>query len=178
MSIPTNACRDCVAWRPLGDPASPPVGWRAGRWRGPHVSSMTPVTMQKKRRVFLVDDHPLVVEWLGNLIGQQSDLVVCGQAGTKSQALERVPKASPGVVIVDISLELDSGIQLIRELKGNLPSLIVLVLSMHDELLYGERALRAGAAGYVMKREATRKILEAIRCVLTGKIYLSPELTS
>lgn len=125
-----------------------------------------------------MDDHPLVREWLANLINQQADLEVCGSAGKRAQALKSIGQASAEMAIVDISLEGDSGIELIKELKTAYPRLAVLVLSMHDELTYAERALRAGAGGYVMKREATKKVLEAIRCVLGGRRYISHKLTA
>ncbi len=127
----------------------------------------------QKRTVFLVDDHPLVREWLTNLINQQSDLVVCGEAESAPQALQGIDQARPDVAIVDISLKDSSGIELIKSLKQSHPTVSVLVLSMHDESLYAERALRAGAKGYIMKRETTRRVIEAIRRVLEGKLYVS-----
>jgi DNA-binding NarL/FixJ family response regulator len=133
---------------------------------------------KEKHRIFLVDDHPLVREWLGNLINQQPDLAVSGQASKSAQALKMVATNPPEIAVRDISLEGNSGIELIKELKAAAPGVAVLVLSMHDELIYAERALRAGAAGYVMKREATKKVLEAIRWVLEGKRYLSEKLAA
>lgn len=126
-----------------------------------------------RRRVFLVDDHPLVREWLTNLINQQADLVVCGDAESAPAALEGVAKTKPEIAIVDISLENSSGLELIKSLKELQPEVGVVVFSMHDELLYAERALRAGAKGYIMKRETTRNVIEAIRRVLQGKLYIS-----
>jgi DNA-binding NarL/FixJ family response regulator len=134
--------------------------------------------MPRKNSVFLVDDHPLVREWLANLINRQPDLEVCGEAGDKAQALQLIGSAKPDVAIVDISLESGSGLELIKELRAIHPSLTVIVLSMHDELLYAERALRAGARGYVMKREATKKVLQAIRAVLEGKLYMSDKIAT
>jgi DNA-binding NarL/FixJ family response regulator len=139
---------------------------------------MAPDVKKQKQRVFLVDDHPLVREWLANLINQQADLMVCGEASNSQGALERLAAARPAIAVVDISLEGDSGIELIKEIKAAQPRVFVLVLSMHDELLYAERALRAGAEGYVMKREATGKVLQAIRCVLGGKLHLSEKLAA
>jgi len=127
----------------------------------------------QKRRVFIVDDHPLVREWLTNLINQQSDLAVCGEAATAAEALQSVTALKPEVAIVDISLKDSSGIELIKDLKKTHPSVVVLVLSMHDESIYAERALRAGAKGYIMKRETTKKVIEAIRKVSEGKFCLS-----
>jgi DNA-binding NarL/FixJ family response regulator len=126
-----------------------------------------------KRRVFLVDDHPLVREWLTNLINQQNDLAVCGEAESAPRALAAIAKLKPDVAIVDISLHDSSGLELIKDLKELHPRIVVLVLSMHDEALYAERALRAGARGFIMKRETTRNVVDAIRRVLDGKLYIS-----
>jgi len=134
---------------------------------------MTAVAEKQKRKVFLVDDHPLVREWLTNLINQQPDLVVCGETESAPQALQAIAQARPDVAIVDISLKDSSGIELIKSLKQSQPAVAVLVLSMHDESLYAERALRAGAKGYIMKRETTKKVIDAIRRVLEGKLYIS-----
>src|SRR5208283_2221511 len=129
-----------------------------------------------KKRVFIVDDHPLVREWLATLINQQSDLEVCGEAGSASEGLERIPAAKPHVAVVDISMEGGSGIELIKNIKAICPKVEVVVFSVHDEALYAERAFRSGARGYIMKREATKHVLQAIRCVLEGKIYLGNKL--
>lgn len=134
--------------------------------------------MQQKSKVLLVDDHPLVREWLANLINQQNDLQVCGEAANSSAALEVIGTAQPDIVIVDISLEGGSGIELIKNIKALHPRVMMIVLSMHDEMVYAERALRAGARGYIMKREATRKVLQAIRCVLEGKLYASDRVSA
>src|SRR5436190_8084700 len=128
----------------------------------------SPSTM--KRKVFLVDDHPLVREWLTNLINQQPDLMVCGETEGAPEALQTIPRIRPDVAIVDISLKDSSGLELIKSLKETHPEISVLVLSMHDEFLYAERALRAGARGYIMKRETTRNVVDAIRRVLDGKL--------
>ena len=133
---------------------------------------------KSKAKIFLVDDHPLVREWLTNLIHQQPDLSVCGEAETAPEALEAIPKSKPEVAIVDISLKSGSGIELIKNLKTVQPRVAVIVLSMHDEDLYAERALRAGARGYIMKRETAKKVIAAIRQVLEGKLYLSERLTA
>ena len=131
-----------------------------------------------KIKIFLVDDHPLVREWLTNLIRQQPDLAVCGEAEDAPHALREIAAAKPDVAIVDISLKQGSGIELIKDLKALDPNLAVLVLSMHDEQLYAERALRAGARGYIMKRETAKKIILAIRQMLGGKIYMSDSLSA
>ena len=127
----------------------------------------------RQHRVFLVDDHPLVREWLTNLINQQPDLRVCGESENAPDALAAIRLAKPEVAVVDISLKESSGIDLVKSLKSISPEVAILVLSMHEETLYAERALRAGAKGYIMKRETTRKVIEAIRRVLEGKPYLS-----
>ncbi len=132
--------------------------------------------MFKKIKILLVDDHPLVREGLVNLISQQSDLEICGEAANEPQALELIGAVQPDVAIVDISLENGSGIELIKSIKVIHPLVRVLVLSMHDESLYAERALRAGARGYIMKREAARKIIEGIRRVLAGQLYVSEKV--
>jgi DNA-binding NarL/FixJ family response regulator len=131
-----------------------------------------------KTRVYLIDDHPLVRESLTNLIHQQPDLEVCGEAGTAREALNGLAAAKADVAVVDLSLEDRSGLQLIKDLKLAQPDLAVLVLSMHEENLYAERALRAGARGYIMKREATKKVVLAIRSVREGKLYLSDRLAA
>jgi DNA-binding NarL/FixJ family response regulator len=138
---------------------------------------MNPRTLKpdEKRRVFLVDDHPLVREWLTNLINQQPDLVVCGEAEDAPAALQAIEALQPEAAVVDVTLTNGSGIELVKDLKRIAPKVAVVVLSMHDEALYGERALRAGARGYVMKKETTRKIIAAIRDVLEGRVHVSED---
>jgi DNA-binding NarL/FixJ family response regulator len=130
-----------------------------------------------RRRVFLVDDHPLVREWLANVINQQADLMVCGQSEGREGCIDAMEKKRPDVAVVDISLKDCSGFDLISEIKQRIPHVEVIVLSMHDSPLYARRALRAGATGYVVKRETTRKICNAIRDVLNGTPYISQEAT-
>jgi DNA-binding NarL/FixJ family response regulator len=137
---------------------------------------MTKSAASARKQVFLVDDHPLVREWLTNLIHQQPDLEVCGESGNAPDALQAIARCVPDVAIVDISLRDSSGIDLIKNLKEQQPDLAVLVLSMHEESHYAERALRAGAKGYIMKRETTRKVIEAIRRVLEGKLYITDSM--
>jgi DNA-binding NarL/FixJ family response regulator len=131
-----------------------------------------------KTKVFLVDDHPLVREWLTQLIQRESDLAVCGEAEDTQEALQKISETKPEIVIVDISLKTTHGLELVKDLQVRYPSLPVLILSMHDESLYAERVLRAGAKGYITKQEATRKILPAIRQVLSGQIYISEKMAS
>jgi DNA-binding NarL/FixJ family response regulator len=136
------------------------------------------VSTSSRHRVFLVDDHPLVREWLASLIERQPDLCVCGQAEDAGTALREIIRLQPEVVVVDLSLQGQSGLELIKQLQPVLENPRVLVLSMHDEAFYAERALRAGALGYVMKRAATGKVIEAIRAVLAGRIFVSEELAN
>jgi DNA-binding NarL/FixJ family response regulator len=132
--------------------------------------------MPKKTRIVLVDDHPLVREWLANLINQQAGFEVIGDADSAPKALQVIAAVQPEVAIVDISMEGGSGLELIKDIRAAHPNVAVLVLSMHDESIYAERAFRAGARAYIMKREATKRVLEAIRCVLEGKLYMSDKM--
>lgn len=127
----------------------------------------------KRARVLIVDDHPAVREALATRIGRQSDLEVCGEAPDVGEALRLVAQTRPDVAIVDISLKNGCGIDLIKRIKEKDENIRMLVWSTHSESLYAERALRAGALGYVSKDQATDKIVEAIRRVLEGKVYLS-----
>jgi len=139
---------------------------------------MTTNSSSLRKRVFLVDDHPLVREWLTNLINQQPTLTVCGEAESGPEAREKILALKPDVAIVDIALKDSSGIELIKDLKQACPEVAVLVLSMHEEAHYAERALRAGARGYIMKRETTRKVIAAIGQVLEGKLCVSEALSA
>lgn len=132
--------------------------------------------MSKNVKIVLVDDHPLVREWLANLVNQQAGLEVVGDADSAPKALEVIGKVQPEIAIVDISMEGGSGIELIKDIKASYAGVAVIVLSMHDESIYAERAFRAGARGYIMKREATKGVLEAIRSVREGKIYMSDKM--
>ena len=133
-------------------------------------------TPGNKQKIFLVDDHPLVREWLTNLINQQPDLAVCGEAESAPAALSAMAGTQASLVIVDINLANSSGIELIKDLKELHPEVPVLVLSMHDESLYAERVFRAGARGYVNKRETAQKVIAAIRRVLEGKLYIGEKV--
>ena len=131
-----------------------------------------------RQRVFIVDDHPLVREWLANVINQQWDLTVCGESEGRENCVEAIEKKKPDVAIVDISLKDCSGFDLIAEIKQRVPHVEIIVLSMHSSPLYAKRALRAGASGYVVKRETTRRICKAIRDVLHGVPYVSKEVAA
>ncbi len=134
--------------------------------------------MPPKVKILLVDDHPLVREGVANLIRQQPDLEVCGEAASEPQALEMIGASRPDVVVVDISLENGSGLELIKNIKAMHPAVAMLALSMHDESLYAERALRAGARGYLMKREAAKKVIQGIRAVLAGGLFVSEKIAA
>lgn len=132
----------------------------------------------QKARVLLVDDHPIVRQGLAQLIQQEKGLSVCGEAAGASEALQAIPKTKPDMAIIDISLRDRSGIELIKDIKVRHPDVLMLVISMHDESLYAARALRAGARGYIMKKEAPDELMAAIRRVLNGQLYLSQRMTS
>jgi len=131
-----------------------------------------------KHRIFVVDDHPLVREGLTNLINGQDDLMVCGEAEDSAQAIAGITKTQPDIALIDISLKNESGLELVKNLQKQSPPVALIVLSMHDEALYAERALRAGARGYVMKRETTKNVLTAIRRVLAGSVYVSERVVN
>lgn len=124
-------------------------------------------------RILIVDDHPIVRQGLAQLIDQESDMSVCGQAETAHEALDAAEALTPDLMVVDIALRETSGMDLIKDVKIRHPDLPVLTLSMFDEAVYAERALRAGAKGYIMKQEATEKVVTAIRRVLAGEVYIS-----
>jgi DNA-binding NarL/FixJ family response regulator len=131
-----------------------------------------------RSRVFLVDDHPLVREGLTNLINQQEDLSVVGEAEDSAGAVAGIAEKHPNIALIDISLKNESGLELVKDLEERFPLVSLIVLSMHDEALYAERALRAGAKGYVMKRESSKSVLIAIRRVLAGDVYVSERVVT
>jgi DNA-binding NarL/FixJ family response regulator len=142
------------------------------------VRPPSPSTADKaKHTILIVDDHSVVREGLAAVINDQPDLVVCGQAENAGKALIADAALKPDLVIVDISLEGRNGLDLIKDLRVQRPKRPIMALSMHDETLYAERALRAGAQGYVMKKEATKDLLAALRRVLAGGVYLSERMT-
>ena len=134
--------------------------------------------MAEKTNVFVIDDHPLVRDSLAMLINQQDDMHVCGEAEDMASALKGVVQAAPDVAIVDLSLKEGSGLDLIKHVKLKAPDVQMVVLSMHDEKLYAERCIRAGARGYVMKRESSKRIVAAIREVRNGGLFLSQQAAS
>jgi DNA-binding NarL/FixJ family response regulator len=131
-----------------------------------------------KKRILVVDDHPIVRQGLALLINRESDMVVCGEAEEAMGALHVVASAHPDLLILDISLNGPDGLDLLKTIRTTHPTLPVLILSMHDELIYAERALRAGANGYIMKQEATEKVLVAVRRILSGEIYVSDRIAN
>jgi DNA-binding NarL/FixJ family response regulator len=141
--------------------------------------SRTAGTAKSRRtRILLVDDHPLVRERLAEIINREADLTVCGEAEDRHEALAAVLAKRPNLVIIDLTLKNSDGMELIKDIRSRWPKLRMLVVSMHDESLYAERVIRAGALGYITKQEATRKILVAIRRVLQGTIYLNEKTAS
>lgn len=143
---------------------------------------MTPETSQAASRasglrIVIVDDHPIVRKGLIELINQQPGMAVVGESDAPAEGLARIRADRPDVAIVDLSLGLASGLDLLKTLNATLPEVRVLMLSMHDETLHAERALAAGASGYIMKHEAMENLIAAIRCVASGKTYVSPQMS-
>lgn len=134
--------------------------------------------MNRKLKILLVDDHPMVREWLTSLIEQQPDMSVCGEADSIADALKILKNTTPDIAVVDLSLKEASGLELIKTIKARWPEIGVVVLSMHEEEIYAERAIRAGARGYVMKRESTKRIITAIREVYQGKLCVSDQISA
>ncbi len=128
-------------------------------------------------RILIVDDHPLVRTGFAQLIGDCPDLEVCGEAGDMAEALKQIEATSPDLAIIDLSLAGGSGLDLIERIKSRHGDILMLVASMHDETLYAERVLAAGARGYINKQEAQDRIIQAIRHVLSGRVYLSQQMT-
>ncbi len=133
---------------------------------------------EKKTRIMIVDDHPIMRHGLAQLIDAQADFKVCSWAGTVAEALSAIASDQPELALVDISLPDRNGLELLKDITALHPEVKVLMVSMHDESLYAERALRAGARGYIMKEEAADKLIEAIRIVLAGRIYVSGEMSA
>jgi DNA-binding NarL/FixJ family response regulator len=132
----------------------------------------------KKSRVFVVDDHPIVRQGLALMINRELDMTVCGEAEDARTAMQSVMTVKPDIMVVDISLNGPDGLDLLKNIRTKYPDLPVLILSMHDESIYAERALRAGAQGYIMKQEATEKVLVALRRILNHEIYVSERIAN
>lgn len=131
-----------------------------------------------KRRVFVVDDHPIVRQGLAMLVNREPDLTVCGEAEDAQTAMQSMLACKPDILVLDISLNGPDGLDLLKNVRSRYPELPVLVLSMHDESIYAERALRAGAQGYIMKQEATDRVLVALRRILSREIYISDRIAN
>jgi DNA-binding NarL/FixJ family response regulator len=131
-----------------------------------------------RKTVLVVDDHPLMRQGLALLINQQQDMQVCGEAEEAQEAMHAIAQLRPDILILDISLSGPDGLELLKNIRTSNPDLPVLILSMHDEAIYAERALRARANGYIMKQEATEKVLVAVRRILSGEVYLSERMSN
>ena len=131
-----------------------------------------------RKKIFLVDDHPMMREGLAQLISQEKDLAVCGEAEDAAGALQQIEQLRPDLALVDITLRTTNGLELIKDLRLRVPDLAVLVISMHEESLYAERVLRAGGRGYIMKQEGGKKLMAAIRHVLAGGTYVSEKMAA
>ena len=130
-----------------------------------------------RKRIYVVDDHPITRRGLTQLINHERDLIVCGEADSATHALEEIPLLRPDLILLDLSLPRKSGLTLLKEIRALCEGVAVLVLSMHDETIYAERVLRAGGRGYIMKNQGGEKLLQAIRQVLEGKIYVSENMS-
>jgi DNA-binding NarL/FixJ family response regulator len=130
------------------------------------------------KRIFIVDDHPIVRQGLAKLLSDEKGLVVCGEAENAREAFQAIGKLKPDLAIVDISLSGKTGLELIKDIRSHYPELPVLVMSMYDELIYAERALRAGGRGYIMKQQGGKILVQAIRQVLSGQVYVSPKISA
>jgi DNA-binding NarL/FixJ family response regulator len=144
----------------------------------PTARPKQPDGKKDKAAVLIVDDHPVVRHGLAQFINQEDDLFVVGQAGDAHEAMKQIEDLQPDVVMADLSLRDRPGLELIKDIEAKHPKLPVLVLSMHDESLWAERVLRAGARGYIMKQEATDKVVYAIRRVMTGEIWVSDSIAA
>ncbi len=130
-----------------------------------------------RKRILLVDDHPLLRKGIGKLIDDQADMKVCGEAESRAGAMQAIERTRPDLAVVDLTLKDDLGLELIKDCRARFPDLPILVLSMHEEKFYAERVLRAGARGYIMKAEASEKVLTAIREVLNGGLFVSKHVS-
>jgi len=137
-----------------------------------------PVPASLRKRILLVDDHPFMRAGLAGLIERQPDLMVCGEAGNPIEAFHALEKAKPDLILTDLTMPGRSGLEFIKDLRAAEPTLAILVISMHDEVVQAERALRAGARGYIMKEAGGENLLAAIRQVLRGEVYVSPRMAA
>ena len=142
------------------------------------MSAQKSPSARNKKRLLVMDDHPMMREGLAQLINNEPDLMVCGEVGTGREGLDLIGTLKPDLLLADISLPDKNGLEVIKDAQALHPDVAVLVISMHDESLYAERVLRAGARGYIMKQEGGKKLMGAIRHVLSGKIYLSEKMSA
>jgi DNA-binding NarL/FixJ family response regulator len=142
------------------------------------MPAKSPKPVQARRRIFMVDDHPITRYGLTQLINREADLQVCGDAESAPQALAAIKAARPDLVLADLTMPGKSGLEFLKDMQAQHPEVPVLVMSMHDETIYAERVLRAGGRGYIMKNEGGEKILEAIRQVLQGQVYVSKPMSA
>jgi DNA-binding NarL/FixJ family response regulator len=149
--------------------------------RNPEVAKPASTTRPgaaSRHRIMIVDDHPMMRAGLAQLIGNQPELDICGEAANPAEALERVTRLKPDLLLADITMPGRGGVEFVKDLLALLPELRVLVVSMHDENIYAERVLRAGARGYIMKEAGSENLLVAIRQVLNGLVYVSPMISA
>jgi Response regulator containing a CheY-like receiver domain and an HTH DNA-binding domain len=132
----------------------------------------------KKTQILIVDDHPVTRAGLSHLINHQPDMIICGEAESAAQAMDVLTSSQPDLLLIDLTLPGKSGLELVKDVKAMRPDLLMLVVSMHDESLYADRVLRAGARGYITKHEGGEKLITAIRQVLSGKIYVSESMSA
>jgi DNA-binding NarL/FixJ family response regulator len=142
------------------------------------MSSSKPTPAKSKKKIVIIDDHPMMREGLGQLIANDPELSICGEAGDAQEGLTVIQSTKPDLLITDITLPGRSGLELIKDLQAMYPKLPVLVISMHDESFYAERVLRAGGRGYIMKQEGGKKLMEAIRQVMSGRVYVSEKMSA
>lgn len=150
-----------------GSPSLPP-GVRAGVMEHPSL----------RKKLILVDDHPMTRAGMAQLINKQPDLEVCGEAGNPTEALDQIAKCGADLLVTDLTMPGRSGVEFIKDIAALHPALPILIVSMHDEFIYAERALRAGARGYIMKEAGGENLLAAIRQVLSGQVYVSPRMSA
>ena len=132
--------------------------------------------LREPRRILIVDDHPIVRQGIESLLAQEPDLSICGEAESAGEALDFLRNERPDAAVIDITLKGTDGLELTKSARAEFPDLIVLIMSMHDESIYAERALRSGASGYIMKQEVANSIVAALRSVLNGEIYVSEKV--
>jgi len=138
---------------------------------------ITPKTAAARTKILIVDDHPLMREGLRGTINREADMTVCGEAESALQAMEVIQRLAPDLALVDITLPGRSGLELVKDLKATHPRIVILAISMHDESLYAERMLRAGASGYITKQQPPEELVKAIRQVLDNRVYVSKEIS-